>query len=58
MGYIQDLERDLRKLLQGIEKNKQDEIVRFVAEKVLESYKNGLKGVKSAKQSKKFGKGK
>ena len=40
MGYIQDLERELRRLLAEGD----DEIViKFVKEKILESYKNGLR---------------
>jgi len=39
MTYIRDLERELRALLQG---GDEETIVRFVKEKALESYRNGL----------------
>ena len=39
MTYIRDLERELRALL---EQGDEEQIVRFVKEKVLESYRNGL----------------
>ena len=39
MNYIRDLERDLRALLDEGDSGK---IIRFVKEKALESYRNGL----------------
>ena len=39
MGYIQDIERDVRGLLNA---GDTDAVVRFVKDKVLESYKNGI----------------
>ncbi len=49
MGYIQDIERDVKELLCH---NDPDDVVNFVKEKVLESYKNGLRdGKKPRKQS-------
>ena len=39
MPYIRDLERDLRALLDEGDMGK---VIRFVKEKVLESYRNGL----------------
>ena len=39
MNYIRDLERDLRALLDEGDTGK---IIRFVKEKALESYRNGL----------------
>jgi hypothetical protein len=39
MTYIRDLERDLRVLL---EEGDMAKVIRFVKEKVLESYRNGL----------------
>ena len=39
MTYIRDLERDLRALL---EEGDTAKVIRFVKEKVLESYRNGL----------------
>ena len=48
MGYIQDIERDVKELLCH---NDPDDVIRFVKEKVLESYKNGLRdGKKPRKQ--------
>lgn len=42
MTYIRDLERELRALLQ---EGDEARIVRFVKEKALESYRNGLDAV-------------
>ena len=39
MTYIRDLERDLRAL---IEEGDMAKVIRFVKEKALESYRNGL----------------
>ena len=39
MNYIRDLERDLRALL---EEGDMAKVIRFVKEKALESYRNGL----------------
>ena len=39
MNYIRDLERDLRALLEEGDTGK---VIRFVKEKALESYRNGL----------------
>jgi len=41
MGYIRDLERELREMLGEIEPEKADSIVKFVKEKVYDSYQNG-----------------
>ena len=41
MGYIRDLERELREMLGEIEPEKADLIVKFVKEKVYDSYQNG-----------------
>ena len=43
MGYIHDLERELRELLRN-----SDEVllIKFVKEKVLESYRNGIMAAK------------
>lgn len=49
MGYIQDIEREVRELLDA---GDTDAVVRFVKEKVLESYKNGIKEGKKPKQKK------
>jgi hypothetical protein len=42
MTYIRDLERELRALLA---EGDEEKIVRFVKEKALESYRNGLDAV-------------
>jgi hypothetical protein len=41
MGYIRDLERELREMLDGLSPEKTDEVVKFVKEKVYDSYQNG-----------------
>ena len=43
MGYIQDFERELTTLL---ENGDEQAIVKFVKEKVIESYKNGIMSAK------------
>jgi len=42
MGYLQDLQKELRALLGDLDEAQQKKIARFVGEKILESYKNGL----------------
>ena len=42
MTYIRDLEREFRALLKD---GDEEQLVRFVKEKVLESYRNGLDAV-------------
>jgi hypothetical protein len=41
MGYLQDLQQEVRQLLSDLAEERQKEIVRWVANKVLESYRNG-----------------
>ena len=41
MGYIRDLEHELREMLSDLPKEKADSIVKFVKEKVYDSYQNG-----------------
>jgi len=43
MGYMQDLERELKGLLQ---KGDAPAVIKFVKEKVLDSYKNGILAAK------------
>ena len=54
MSYIEAFEQEFRKRLDGSDDT--DTLVRWVSEKVLESYRNGLsaaeKGVKVARQGK------
>ena len=41
MGYIRDLEHELREMLADLPEEKADSIVKFVKEKVYDSYQNG-----------------
>jgi len=41
MGYIRALERELREMLVDVPEEKAEAIVKFVKEKVYESYQNG-----------------
>ena len=41
MGYIRDLERELREMLDGLPDEKVESVLKFVKDKVYESYKNG-----------------
>ena len=41
MGYLQDLQQEVRQLLGDLAEERQQEIARWVANKVLESYRNG-----------------
>lgn len=49
MGYMQDFERELKELLQ---KGDAPAVIKFVKEKVLESYKNGILTAKMAEAGK------
>lgn len=42
MGYLQELQQELQKLLGDMDEAQQKKIARFVGEKILESYKNGI----------------
>ena len=46
MGYLQEFESELAARLADLGESEQKEVIRFVKEKVLESYKNGLKAPK------------
>ena len=41
MGYIRDLEQELREMLSDLPPEKADSIIKFVKEKVYDSYQNG-----------------
>ena len=41
MGYLQDLQQEVRQLLGDLAEERQKEIARWVGNKVLESYRNG-----------------
>jgi len=42
MNYLKDLGEALKAMLTGLEENKQKEIIRYVQDKVLASYRNGI----------------
>lgn len=46
MGYIQDLEKELRDRMADMD---EEELIKFFKEKVLESYRNGAQSAKPAK---------
>ena len=48
MGYIQDFERELTELLQ---RGDEQALIKFVKEKVMESYWNGTKATKRIDES-------
>lgn len=52
MGYIQDLEKDLKDKLSDLEEERQREIIRYVKLVALDSFRNGLMMSKMAKASK------
>ena len=57
MGYIQDLEKELRERLIELEIGKEpDDFVKFVKDKVWESYRNGQKAAKPGAEGKGAGK--
>lgn len=49
MGYIQDLERELREKLEDMNDPENHEVIKFFKEKILESYKNGIEAGKKGK---------
>ena len=51
MGYIRELEQELREMLADLPDEKIGPIVKFVKEKVYDSYQNG-RGGKAKKQEK------
>ena len=53
MGYLQELKAELRQMLGELDDAKQDEIARFVGQKILESYRNGIESVKILEAGKK-----
>ena len=55
MGYIQDLDIELQKRLADLEEDRQKELIRFVKEKILESYRNGIMSAKMVKADKEAG---
>jgi len=51
MGYIRELEQELREMLTDLPNEKVEPIIKFVKEKVYDSYQNGRSG-KAKKQEK------
>ena len=49
MGYIQDIERELRDMLRELPADTIETAVKFVKDKIYQSYKNGLNGKGSEK---------
>jgi len=65
MGYIQEIEEELKTRLADLGEREQKEVIRFVKEKILESYRNGIMSAKltaadkeATKQSRRFARGK
>jgi len=48
MGYIQDLEKELREQLGQMDA---EQLIKYFKEKVLESYRNGMKAGKATRGS-------
>jgi hypothetical protein len=53
MGYIQEIGEKLKQDLAGLPGEEQEKIIRFVKERILESFKNGIKTGKGDKGTKK-----
>ena len=51
MGYIRELEQELREMLSDLPSEKVEPIIKFVKEKVYDSYQNGRGGTKQKKDS-------
>ncbi len=51
MGYIRELEQELREMLTDLSDEKIEPIVKFVKEKVYDSYQNGRAGSAKTKDS-------
>lgn len=52
MGYIQNLEKDLKDKLSDLEEERQEEIIKYVKLVALESFRNGIMMSKMAKANK------
>jgi hypothetical protein len=57
MGYLQELQKELQKMLGDLDEAKQKEIAHFVGTKVLESYRNGQENGAAASRLARAGKG-
>lgn len=54
MGYIQDLDKELQKRFADLDEERQKELIKFIKEKIIESFRNGImsgKMVKAGKQA-------
>ena len=51
MNYLKDLGGELKGMMVGLEENKQKEIIRYVQDKVLESYRDGIEAGKKPKRN-------
>ncbi len=49
MGYIHDIEQVLTERLSDLAEERQNEVIQFVKERVLESYKNGIEAGEKGK---------
>jgi len=52
MGYIIDLEKELEERLSDLEEERKNNLIKFVKQVVLESYKNGIMSAKVAEAGK------
>ncbi len=52
MGYIQDLDKDLKEKLADLEEERQKDIIKYVKLVVIESFRNGITMAKMANASK------
>ena len=51
MGHIQDIERELIPMLHALDEEHRKGVAKWVKDKVLESFKNGLKAGKEKSES-------
>ena len=52
MGYINDLEAQLQKKLSELDEKKRNDLIKFIKQAVVESYKNGIMLARMAKAGK------
>jgi hypothetical protein len=53
MGYVHELQEELKQMLGDLDKEKRQEITRYVGRKILESYCNGIESVQVLQAGKK-----
>ena len=51
MAYIRDLERELCEMLKDLPDDKIEDVIKFMKDKVYQSYRNGLNGKGREKDS-------